>query len=157
MFTAREVTEDREKLWRVGIYTKIIPFPARQFRKFSGIVRSQLCQTLCAHNCVRHCALTIVCGIVRSQLCTAFYTHNCVRHCALTIVCGIVHSQLCAALCAHNCVRQCALTIVCGIVNCVWQCSMVWYGSKEEVIWKEGGYGLIRTDWLTDALTDKGR
>ena len=67
-----------------GLITK-----AQQFRKFSGIVRSQLCVALCAHNCLRHCALTIVCGVV-----------NCVRQCALTIVRGIV-----------NCVRQCALTM----------------------------------------------
>ena len=37
---------------------KIILFPARQFRKFSGIVRS------------------IVCGNVRSQLCTAMRAHK---------------------------------------------------------------------------------
>ena len=57
------------------------------------------------------------------------------------------NSISCAAI--QNCARQCALTIVWGIVNCVRQCSMVWYGRKEEVIWKEGGYGLIRTNWLT--------
>ena len=38
---------------------------------------------------------------------------------------------------------------MCDIVNRVWQYSMVWYGMKEEVIRKEGGYGLITAHYLT--------
>ena len=125
MFTAREVTEDREKLWRVGTSVKIILFPARQFRIVRGNVRSQLCE-----------ALWIVFGnVCQNNSITCAAIQKVQRHCA------------------QHCVRQCALTIVWGIVNCVRQCSMVWYGRKEEVIWKEGGYGLI----TGDERTDKGR
>ena len=60
MFAARAVTDDREKLWKVGECVQIIPFPARQWRKFSGNVRVILCALLCAalyaHDGVRHCA-----------------------------------------------------------------------------------------------------
>ena len=125
MFTARGVTEDREKLWKFCRSVKIIPFPARQFRIVRGNVRSQLCE-----------ALWIVCGNV------------CQNN---SISCAAI--QKVQRHCAQHCVRQCALTIVRGIVNCVRQCSMVWYGRKEEVIWKKGGYGLIRTN----ERTNKGR
>ena len=36
------------KIWKSGECVKIIPFPARQWRKFSGNVRVILCATLCA-------------------------------------------------------------------------------------------------------------
>ena len=57
MFAARAVTDDREKLWKVGECVQIIPFPVRQWRKFSGNVRVILCAALYAHDGVRHCAL----------------------------------------------------------------------------------------------------
>ena len=62
MFAARKVTDDREKLWKVGVCVQIIPFPAQQWRKFSGNVHVILCASLCAalylyaHDGVRHCA-----------------------------------------------------------------------------------------------------
>ena len=60
MFAARAVTDDREKLWKVGGCVQIIPFPVRQLRKFSGNVRVILCASLCAalyaHDGVRQCA-----------------------------------------------------------------------------------------------------
>ena len=51
--------------------------------------------------------------------------HRAARAIVRSILCGNVRSQLWEAL---------------WIVR---QCSMVWYGRKEEVIWKKGGYGLI--------------
>ena len=89
MFAARTVTDDREKLCKVGACVQIIPFPARQFRKFSGIVRvilwASLCAALCAHNCVRQCTLMIVCA--------AMYAHDCVCGKAKTTIKGWIQNN----------------------------------------------------------------